>query len=464
MAINREADQQPTIDCLMSPPCYGIAEPIQRIDTHAAIVFLAGNKAYKLKRAVRLPYLDFSSAEKRRKVCEEELILNRRTAPDLYLEVRSINRAPDGSLGFGPGDPVDWLVVMRRFSADDLLEAIAQRGGLDDSLVRQLTEEVARFHASAEVAVCYGRIRVREVIIGNGESLSRLPALPLDASRCLTERSLAEWASIATLLDRRGADGHVRHCHGDLHLANICLWKGKPTLFDCLEFDRDLATIDVLYDLAFLLMDLWEREYHRAASLLFNRYFDLRNESDGLAALPLFLSMRAAIRAHVSATAATRQTTEHQRADKLVLARDYLRAAQAFLQHSPPRLIAIGGLSGSGKSTIAGLLAPLIGAAPGARWLRTDVLRKSLAGIAPETPSCRKLRSGGKCRRLRSAAASRRPSTCGGPHCDRRWSLCGSGAAGKNIGRSDRCARALLRFLAGSAARYADDARRRTPR
>lgn len=385
MALPDEVDQRATIAFLMCPTSYGMAGAVERIDTHAAIVFLAGDRAYKLKRAVSLPYLDFSTAEKRRQVCDAELALNRRTAPDLYVEVRSVNRGANGSLGFGPGEPVDWLVVMRRFPADDLLESVAQRGELNDSLVRQLADEIVRFHESAEIAICGGSSRVRKVIVGNDDSLVRRSALPLDASRMLTERSLAEWTAISSLLDRRAAEGQVRHCHGDLHLANICLWRGRPTLFDCLEFDRELATIDVLYDLAFLLMDLWERGHHKAASLLFNRYFDMRGEAEGLRALPLFISMRAAIRAHVNATATTQQPTERLRHEKLALARDYLSAAQTFLQHVPPRLIVIGGLSGSGKSTLAALLAPHVGEAPGARWIRTDVLRKRLAGVAPET-------------------------------------------------------------------------------
>jgi predicted kinase len=151
-----------------------------------------------------------------------------------------------------------------------------------------------------------------------------------------------------------------------------------------LEFDDRLATTDVLYDLAFLLMDLWEKGYHVQASQLFNRYLDMREESDGVAALPLFLSLRAAIRSHVSASAASRQKTEEERLAKLETARGYLAAAQSFLERSEPRLIAIGGLSGTGKSTLASWLAPKLGGAPGARWLRTDVLRKRLAGVKPE--------------------------------------------------------------------------------
>jgi aminoglycoside phosphotransferase family enzyme/predicted kinase len=382
-----ENDQQATIAFLMRPEAYGLPGPVERIDTHAAIVFLAGDRAYKLKRAVRYSYLDFSTIAKRKAVCEAELALNQRTAAELYLEVRSINRLADGTLSFDEGEAIDWLVVMRRFAADSLLEAVALQGRLDAPLVRELADQIASFHDDAEVEKGDGAERVGRVIEGNRATMATLPPASLPPRECsdLHARSIEEWSRLAPLLDQRAAAGHVRHCHGDLHLANICLWRGKPTLFDCLEFDAALATTDVLYDLAFLVMDLWERGFSSQASLLFNRYLDMRDEAEGLAAFPLFLSMRCAIRAHVSATAAGRQTSDKARRAKLGMAREYLRAAHRFLDHPAPRLVAIGGLSGSGKSTLAGALAARIGGAPGARWLRTDVLRKRLASVAPET-------------------------------------------------------------------------------
>lgn len=380
-------DQQATIAFMLRPESYGGVEPVERIDTHAAMIFLVGERAYKLKRAVRYAYLDFSTVKKRRAACEAELRLNRRTAPALYLEVRSINRLADGSLGFCEGEPVDWLVVMNRFDAACLLEAVAARGALSAALVSDLADHIARFHDCAEVVRGGdGAARVRKIIDGNRESMAALEAgvLPQEGCADLHRLSIAALERVASLLDRRARDGHVRHCHGDLHLANICLWEGKPTLFDCLEFDAELATTDVLYDLAFLLMDLWARGLRVQASLLFNRYLDMRDEGDGVAALPLFMSMRAAVRTHVSATAAGREENAARRSEKLQAAQDYLSVALTFFDRRPPRLIAIGGLSGTGKSTLAGGLAAWAGSAPGARWLRTDVLRKLLAGLAPE--------------------------------------------------------------------------------
>lgn len=387
-ASGSETSQAEVIAFLGDPANHGMSEPVKRIDTHAAIVFLAGEHAFKLKRAVRYAYLDFSTCERRRQVCEAELELNRRTAPDLYLEVRSVNRLTDGTLSFAAGSPEDWVVVMKRFAPGSLLEEVAARDGLASDLVRNLADEIARFHGAAAVsAETGGAQRVQRVIEGNADSFARLSPelLPAEARADVLARSLAECGRLAGLLDLRGSTGHVRHCHGDLHLANICLWHGRPTLFDCLEFDAELATVDVLYDLAFLVMDMWHRGYRSAASELFNRYLDMTDETPGLGAMPLFLSMRAAIRAHVSAAAAGRQPSEEARRRKLEAARSYLCAAGSFLDKSHPRLIAIGGLSGSGKSTIAARLAPLVGGALGARRLRSDVLRKRMAGRSPET-------------------------------------------------------------------------------
>lgn len=379
-------DQDETIAFLFNSAAYGETGPVERIDTHAAIVFLAGDRAFKLKRSVHYPYLDFSTLEKRKTVCDAELLLNRRTAPDMYLGVEFVGRQVDGTLALNAGVVVDWLVVMRRFPATSLFSTMAGKGELSPGLVRDLADAIAGFHDAAEVALGPGQARVRAVIEGNRASMAGLSAglLPAESADRLAEQSIDCLNHLGPLLDRRARSGRVRHCHGDLHLGNICLWHGKPTLFDCLEFDVELATTDLLYDLAFLLMDLWHGGHEAEASLLFNRYCDLRDEAEGLAALALFLSMRAAVRAHVSGAAAERQHDVARRDRAVEIARGYLASALTFLDTAQPRLIAIGGLSGSGKSTLAGRLAPVIGSAPGARWLRSDVLRKRLAGVAPE--------------------------------------------------------------------------------
>lgn len=383
-------DQQDAVRFLSDPASYGPeVEQVETIATHISSVFLAGDRAYKLKRAVKYPYLDFSTAAKRRVACDRELALNRRTAPELYLDVRGIGRRPDGTIGWsGDDDALDWVVVMRRFDQALLFDLLADQGGLTAAMMSDLVEHTAAFHAHATPLLDHGGAgAIAAIETENDVCLRRAGGRVLSTSP-ITElhwRSRAWLGRVASLLDTRRAAGKVRHCHGDLHLRNICLLAGKPVLFDCLEFSEELASIDVLYDLAFLLMDLQHRGLDGLSNLAANRYFDLTDEEDGLAALPLFLSLRAAIRAHVVATAAAATDGADTAAPQANEARRYLDLALALLASSPPRLVAIGGLSGTGKSTIAQSLAPLIGLRPGARILRSDVIRKRLCGVTPET-------------------------------------------------------------------------------
>lgn len=358
----------------------------RRIDTHCASIFLSGDRAWKLKRAVRFGYLDFSTADRRRQALEAELRLNRRTAPQLYRAVHPIKQAPDGTLRIGgTGAAVDWLLEMQRFPDDALLAQLAERGQLDEPLLMRLADRIIAFHATAEIFTTgEGASRFRGVVKGNIASMGAFPEiLDPEQVKLLGGRQLHLTGEMAPVLDARGQSGRIRHAHGDLHLANIALVEGEPTLFDCLEFSTELATIDVLYDLAFLLMDLWHRGLHTEANIVFNRCLDLSPEDEGgVALLPLFLSVRAAIRAHVLAAQSMRAGRDRPVAD---MARTYLDLALLLLQPADARLVAVGGLSGTGKSSLARLLGGRIGRAPGARILRNDVLRKRLAGLAPET-------------------------------------------------------------------------------
>ncbi|MEG3145854.1 AAA family ATPase [Sphingomonas sp. RT2P30] len=368
---------------------FGADAFVRRIDTHAASIFLTGERAWKLKRPVRLGYLDFSTLARRRAALAAELRLNRRTAPDLYRALHAITREADGSLAIdGQGEAIDWLLEMQRFADDALLDDCARRGALDPALLASLAARIQLFHAAAEpVNDGNGAGRLAAVIDGNGVALAGFPALFMpEAVAALLRQQRERLGACRDRLDRRAARGRVRHCHGDLHLANIALIDGAPTPFDCLEFDDALATTDILYDLAFLLMDLWHRGLHGAANLLFNRYLDLSgDDEDGLVAMPLMLSVRATIRAHVSASRARHSGLD---ADAM-LARDYFALAQRMLVAVPPRLVAVGGRSGTGKSMLARAIAGAIGVAPGARVLRSDVVRKRLAGVSPETALAR---------------------------------------------------------------------------
>ncbi len=387
--MTSDPGQAEIVAFLSDPGAYaGAAARVETITTHASRIFLAGERVYKLKRAVRYSYLDYSTPEQRHRACEAELTLNRRTAPDLYLAVQPILRRADGTLAFaGAGEAVDWVVVMRRFAQEALFSHLAEQGRLTLPLAMQTADRIAAFHAIAAPVPDQGGVAgTRAVVTINDENLRRaLPRGlgPADIDR-LRDATLAALARHAALLDRRRDSGKVKRCHGDLHLANICLLDGVPTLFDCIEFSDLIACIDVLYDLAFLLMDLRHRGLVAAAAQVFNRYLDRIDEADGLPLLPLFLSLRAAVRAHVTATAAHAQPAGDRRDGALDEARAYFDMADDLLRPSPPRLIAIGGLSGTGKSSVAAAIAGELGQAPGARVLRSDVLRKRQFGQAPE--------------------------------------------------------------------------------
>jgi uncharacterized protein len=335
--------------------------------THGARVFLTADRAYKLKRAVRLPYLDYSTPELRQAACEAELALNRRTAPRLYRRVVAVTREADGGLALGgAGEPVDWLVEMARFPDDALL---AGRAAFEDALLLRLADAVAAFHERAELAPeGGGAAEFARVIAVQDEAMrlsGRLAAGPIARYRAEAEAALAR---LAPLIERRRLEGRQRVCHGDLHLGNVALLDGEPTPFDCVEFDQRLTRIDVLYDLAFLLMDLWRRGFRREANLTMNRWLLRTADVEGLALLPFCMSLRAAIRAQVEGLAGD-----------AAAAAALLAQALEFLAPRPALLVGVGG-----KTRLARALAPELGPPPGAALLRSDELRKLLLGAEPE--------------------------------------------------------------------------------
>ncbi len=382
--------QDEVISFLRRPESYALDDnaEVETAETHISIVFLAGARAYKLKRAVKFLYLDFSTPEARHAACEAEVALNRRTAPQLYLEVREISCRSDGSIGWGgDGAPLDWVVVMRRFAQDQLLDPVARAGGLSTPVIFELAAHIAEFHDKAEPRPDHGGAAVmQEVAATNLRILRDRRAAGFDAAQidAFEARIEEELSRCGALFEARRVRGKVRRCHGDLHLRNICVYDGKPLLFDCIEFSEPIASIDVLYDLAFLLMDLVHCGERHFANLLLNRYLDLAGEDDGLAAMPVFMALRAVIRAHVTASAAEHGRSGSERAAVFAEARRYAEAGTAMLRRAPARLVAIGGLSGSGKSSLAARLAPELGIVPGARVLRSDVLRKRRFGLMPE--------------------------------------------------------------------------------
>ncbi|MCJ2045279.1 AAA family ATPase [Methylobacterium sp. J-078] len=360
--------------------------PVDTITTHISTVLMAGDRAFKLKRPVRFPYLDFSTAERRLSFCEAELVLNRRTAPALYLGVRRITQETDGRLAFdGAGPLVDAVVEMRRFAQHDLLDDMAQRDALTPTLITDLAHRIAQFHRGAAVSLDHGGAAgIAAVLDMNDRSLRAVAFVPEEAADAIRAAFRSAFERHAPMLEKRRLAGKVRRCHGDLILRNICLVDDVPTLFDCIEFDDAIATIDVLYDLAFLLMDLWHRDQGGLANLLFNRYLDETDEAAGIGALPFLMAIRAAIRAHVTAAQAGGQPPG-KAARTLVEARAYHDLALSLLAGSDATLLAIGGLSGSGKSTVAACVASHLGPPPGARVLNSDRIRKDAFGVSANT-------------------------------------------------------------------------------
>jgi aminoglycoside phosphotransferase family enzyme/predicted kinase len=377
-------DQTAVIDFLAAPSTHGGAT-VERIDTHASIVFLAGERAFKLKRAVRFDYLDFSTADRRRALCEAEVRLNRRTAPSLYRGVLAITQEGGGSLALGgSGEAIDWVVAMNRFPQEALFDRLAAAGSLGLDLMSPLAAAVAALHQSAEPRPADGGVaQMSWVIDGNAAGFAEFGTDCLDSSAAsrVIDGARRELARHAETLEQRRESGLVRQCHGDLHLRNIVLLDGRPTLFDGVEFNDRISCTDVWYDVAFLLMDLWRRNLREHANVVLNRYLVETADFGGLCLLPLFLSCRAAVRAKTSATAARLQGDAPRRRELEGLARAYLAMADRLLHPPAPGLVAVGGFSGSGKSTLAFGLAASIGPVPGAVVLRSDEIRKRLCGI-----------------------------------------------------------------------------------
>ncbi len=365
------SEQAATIAFLLRPDTFGPGTGlVERIETHCSIVFLVGDRAYKLKRAIVFSSVDYSTLARREAACRAEIALNQRTAPEIYLGVCAITRDPAGHLAFDRTGPVvDWLVVMRRFRQEDLFSALADQGLLTTGMMRALGVEIAALHRAAEIRSDFGGAAgISAAIANNHRELCRLGHL-LDGAGlddlCSAARSAL--AGVSLLLDGRRDVGKVRRCHGDLRLANICLFNGRPTLFDSIEFSEEIGCIDVLYDLAFLLMDLLVADRSELAAAVFNSYLDHADETSGLRALPLFLSVRAATRSYALADSATRHPDRMQ--TQLAAARRHLKASHELLRPPPARLIAVAQDASETAPDLADGLARLVPPLPGARVL-----------------------------------------------------------------------------------------------
>ena len=378
--------EKTTIDALLTPAAWPhpVGE-IELVETHASWVFLTGEFAYKVKKPVDFGFLDFSSLEKRRHCCNEELRLNRRLAPDLYLEVVPIAGSPQVPEVGGEGRPFEYAVKMRQFDMDCGFDRMAQRGELGAAQVDATAEILARFHANAEVATedaGFGSPdKVARPVLQNFEQIA--PRIREQApARVEDFEALERWSRAASerhapVFARRLAGGFVRECHGDLHLRNIVWWEGQVMPFDCIEFNPALRWIDVMSELAFLLMDLDDHDLQGLSRRLLNAYLEYSGDFGGLRLLRFYQVYRAMVRAKVeSLRLAQLEEPGPQMFEEL---ENYLTLATGYTGELHPRLIIAHGLSGSGKTYASQLLlesAPLI-------RLRSDVERKRLFGLSP---------------------------------------------------------------------------------
>ncbi|MDA5194504.1 bifunctional aminoglycoside phosphotransferase/ATP-binding protein [Govanella unica] len=370
-----EKTQQDVIAFLADPASHGGAA-VRVITTQISHLFLTPDRAYKLKRPVTLPFLDYAPLDARATACRHEMELNRRLAPGLYLGVVAVTREADGKLALdGSGEPVDWLIVMNRFPDEALASRMAASGSFTLRHAAELADVIAAFHGSLAPDQTQGSPDALKVAITDlRQTLDHSRNRELAArGQALADRLLTLTEVKAARIDARRTQGKVRLCHGDLHLGNIVMLDGIPRPFDGIEFSDAIATIDVLFDLAFAVMDLLAHDLPDHANLLLNRYLAATRDYDGLDLLPLYLGTRALIR-----VMSELMTGADDRALR------YLAVADAVLSPAVPCLLAVGGLSGSGKSTVARALAPNLGPGPGAILLRSDEIRKRMEGVAPE--------------------------------------------------------------------------------
>ncbi len=380
-----QALQQRLIRGLLESRAYPHPAPdVEHIETHISHILLAGEHAYKIKKPLELGFLDYRGLQSRHHYCEEELRLNRRTAPDIYLGVVGIGGEPDAPLivDSTSGDCLEYAVHMRRFAADALLSTRLQSSGLDDALIDALAEQVAAFHQSAAKLspdAPWGLPQqVEQPVLANFEVL----AGQCDAAQLARLRAWAEQSARALLAPfmQRRQSGRVRECHGDLHLGNIVLWQGRPCLFDGIEFNEALRWIDLINDIAFLMMDLEERGLGGGAWRLINRYLEFTGDYDGLALLDYYRVYRAMVRAKVAAIRLRQSDlapAEREEVQKELAA--YLRQAESYTREPRPFLLLTSGLSGSGKTWLSQQLLQSLGLIR----VRSDVERKRLYGLGP---------------------------------------------------------------------------------
>ncbi|MCP5197486.1 MAG: AAA family ATPase [Gammaproteobacteria bacterium] len=382
-------DQSTLIAALLQPDCYPQPVPtVEHVQTHISHVLLAGDDAYKIKKPVNLGFLDFTSLERRHYYCQQELRLNRRLAPDLYLDCISIGGDDAAHPVFGKEPAIEYAVRMRRFPQEALLDRVLATGRLKPRHLDELARQLAYFHRtipSADSTAPFGEPeQVRQPMLDNfAYTRPRLS----DPDDLTTLAEVERWTLEASerlrprLLERK-ASGWIREGHGDLHLGNMLLnEEGHVVIFDCIEFNDALRWIDVVNDLAFLIMDLYARSAGSLAQRLLNLWLEFSGDFAGIPLLAYYQVYRAMVRAKINAIQAGQAGIPNaDRATAYEHCRDYLRLALALTREPAPFLLITHGVSGSGKSQRTSQLLEVL---PGAIRIRSDVERKRLFGLGP---------------------------------------------------------------------------------
>ena len=351
------------------------------VETHISWVLLTGQYAYKIKKPVNFGFLDFSTLEKRRFCCNEELRLNRRLAAELYLGVVPITGTPDHPQLGGTGNAIEYAVKMLQFPSGQLLSECARRGQLSADEIDQLADTIGDFHETIEPAgkiTPYGEsTNIKHWFVENFDSIRPLLIDNVQKQQLqnIQQWGDSEWQKQAELMQQRKRQGYVREAHGDLHLGNMTLINGKATLFDCIEFNPLLRWIDVISEVAFLFIDLLHFGYDHYAYRFLNRYLHDTGDYQGLALLRYYLVYRALVRAKVSLLRMAQQPDDDASQARCEYA-VFADLAERFTQPRSTVLIITHGYSGSGKSTLASQLAEKIGAVQ----IRSDIERKRLFG------------------------------------------------------------------------------------
>ncbi|HEB98810.1 MAG TPA: aminoglycoside phosphotransferase [Thiotrichales bacterium] len=377
------------VEHLQSPTAYPhpVAD-IQVIETHISYILLTGDYAYKLKKPVDLGFLDFSTLEKRHHFCEEELRLNRRLAPELYLDVVGIHGDPEAPVIGGEGPLLEYAVKMRQFPAEARMDRVTERGELTPQQIDQIARSIAEFHqrvAKTPLDNGFGSAdMIRHQVFQNFDQIhARVQETPVE-EQCARLRTWTEctFAAHEEEFEQRRREGWVRECHGDLHLANMALLDGKVTFFDCLEFSPELRWIDTISEIAFLYMDLDYRQQTGFARRFLNQYLIWSNDYMGLSLLRFYLVYRAMVRAKVNAIAMEQHRGEPRlAADYETTLKHYLALAERYTEeHDSPPIVMLHGCAGVGKSWLAERLVEALGAVQ----IRSDIERKRLLGLPPD--------------------------------------------------------------------------------